>query len=72
MEQIPTAEEFLIIKDDKDFRLSMSGLNVSEMMIEFAKLHAEKIKELQMAKYFAGETGYIKKEEWEEILNNIK
>jgi hypothetical protein len=72
MEQIPTAEEFLIIKDDKDFRLSMSGLNVSEMMIEFAKLHVEKIKELQMAKYFAGETGYIKKEEWEEILNNIK
>jgi hypothetical protein len=72
MEQILTAEEFLIIKDDKDFRLSMSGLNVSEMMIEFAKLHAEKIKELQMAKYFAGETGYIKKEEWEEILNNIK
>jgi hypothetical protein len=72
MEKIPTAEEFLIIKDDKDFRLSMSGLNVSEMMIEFAKLHVEKIKELQMAKYFAGETGYIKKEEWEEILNNIK
>ena len=41
MEKIPTAEEFLIINDDKDFRLSMSGTYVSEMMIEFAKLHVE-------------------------------
>ena len=38
---IPTAESFLIINDDKDFRLSMSGRYVSEMMIEFAKLHVE-------------------------------
>ncbi len=36
-----TAEEFLIINDDKDFRLSMSGRYVSEMMIEFAKMHVE-------------------------------
>ena len=41
MEKIPTAENFLIINDDKDFRLSMSGRYVSEMMIEFAKLHVE-------------------------------
>jgi hypothetical protein len=41
MEKIPTAEEFLIINDDKDFRLSMSGTYVSEMMIEFAKMHVE-------------------------------
>jgi len=38
MGKILTAEEFLIINDDKDFRLSMSGRYVSEMMIEFAKL----------------------------------
>jgi hypothetical protein len=41
MSKIPTAENFLIINDDKDFRLSMSGRYVSEMMIEFAKLHVE-------------------------------
>jgi hypothetical protein len=41
MEKILTAEEFLIINDDKDFRLSMSGIYVSEMMIEFAKMHVE-------------------------------
>jgi hypothetical protein len=41
MEKIPTAENFLIINDDKDFRLSMSGRYVSEMMVEFAKLHVE-------------------------------
>ena len=41
MEKIPTAENFLIINDDKDFRLSMSGRYVSEMMIEFAKMHVE-------------------------------
>ena len=41
MENLPTAETFLIINDDKDFRLSMSGRNVSEMMIAFAKLHVE-------------------------------
>jgi hypothetical protein len=41
-------------------------------MIEFAKLHVEKIKNLQECKYYAGETGYITKEEWNEILINIK
>jgi hypothetical protein len=41
MAEIPTAEKFLIINDDKDFKLSMSGRNVSEMMIAFAKLHVE-------------------------------
>jgi hypothetical protein len=39
MNKIFTAQEFLISQGDKDFRLSMSGLNVSDMMIEFAKLH---------------------------------
>jgi hypothetical protein len=41
MGKILTAEEFLIINDDKDFRLSMSGRYVSEMMIAFAKVHVE-------------------------------
>jgi hypothetical protein len=41
MGKILTAEEFLIINDDKDFRLSMSGRYVSEMMVAFAKVHVE-------------------------------
>jgi len=69
---IPTAEEFLLLMKDEDFTLFKSGLKVSKMMIEFAKLHIEKIKDLQQSKYYAGETGYIKKEEWEELLTNIK
>jgi hypothetical protein len=39
MEKIPTAEEFLLLMKDEDFTLSKSGLKVSKMMIEFAKLH---------------------------------
>ena len=41
-------------------------------MIEFAKMHVLKIKHLQQSKYYSGETGYIKSEEWENIINNIK
>jgi hypothetical protein len=36
-----TAEEFLTINGDKDFRLSESGNYVSEMMIDFAKIHVK-------------------------------
>jgi hypothetical protein len=43
--RLPTAEEFLIKNEDSDFRLSKSELNVSDMMIEFAKLHVEAQKE---------------------------
>ena len=43
-----------------------------EAMIEFAKMHVLKIKHLQQSKYYSGETGYIKSEEWENIINNIK
>jgi hypothetical protein len=71
MEKTPIAEDILS-KKFNELRSSFTLKDVEECMIEFAKLHVEKIKELQMAKYFAGETGYIKKEEWEEILNNIK
>ena len=36
-----TAKEFLTINGDKDFRLSESGNYVSEMMINFAKIHVK-------------------------------
>lgn len=41
-------------------------------LIEFAKFHVLKIKHLQQNKYYSGETGYIKSEEWKDIINNIK
>lgn len=47
-------------------------LSKQELMIEFAKMHVLKIKHLQQSKYYSGETGYIKSEEWENIINNIK
>ena len=67
--KLPTAEEFLTNK--YEFDLNSFQDNV-EHLKEFAKLHVEKIKDLQQSKYYAGETGYIKKEEWEELLTNIK
>ena len=58
-----TAAEFF---DERNFN------NVTDMLIEFAKMHVLKIKHLQQSKYYSGETGYIKSEEWENIINNIK
>ena len=58
-----TAKEFF---DEGNFN------NVTDMLIEFAKMHVLKIKHLQQSKYYSGETGYIKSEEWENIINNIK
>ena len=69
-----TAEEFLIEKEYPLYNES-GGLGmyyVKEAMIEFAKMHVLKIKHLQQSKYYSGETGYIKSEEWENIINNIK
>lgn len=68
--KIPTAEEFL--KRENLPTDILSGDDINYAMIEFAKLHVEKILELQHTKYYAGETGYIKKEEWKELLTNIK
>ena len=68
--KIPTAEEFL--KKKQHNGIIQTHSDYWEAMIEFAKLHVEKILELQHLKYYAGETGYIKKEEWEELLTNIK
>jgi len=53
--------EYLIDKED-----------FNTALIEFAKLHVQYIKELQHAKWIAGETGYIKTDEWEDIIKNIK
>ena len=69
-----TATEFLIEKEYPLYNES-GGLGmyyVREAMIEFAKMHVLKIKHLQQSKYYSGETGYIKSEEWENIINNIK
>jgi hypothetical protein len=68
---IPTASEFMT----DEYQIKHYGtilLKPGQAAIEFAKLHVEKIKDLQQSKYYAGETGYIKKEEWEELLTNIK
>ena len=75
MHNIPTAEEFF---DSPNIGVSNTTeymycqKDVAKKAIEFVKLHVEKIKNLQESKYYAGETGYILKEEWNEILTNIK
>ena len=51
---------------------TVSKYDALEAMIEFAKLHVEEIQKLQKSKYYAGESGYIKEEEFIEILNDIK
>jgi hypothetical protein len=68
-----TAEEFLKNSEtyDDDYP-TVSIADATNAMIEFAKLHIKSVMELQMNKYYAGETGYIIKEEWNEILKNIK
>ena len=66
---IPTAEEFI---EQTYSSIPYELDQITELMQEFAKLHVEKVRDLQQAKYYAGETGYIKKDEWEELLTNIK
>lgn len=65
MEKIPTAEEFL----EDNLSNPTKGWSEKKRLIEFAKLHIEKIMNLQQSKYYAGETGYITKEEWQDLLN---
>lgn len=75
---IPTAADFLHNQDLKiPHNRDRSGIaypdwHCEERMIEFAKLHIEYIRSLQMAKYNAGQSGYIIRKEWEEIIENIK
>lgn len=52
-----------------DGSISEYEQDIKKMMIEFAKMHIEKVMNLQQSKYYAGETGYITKEEWKELLN---
>jgi hypothetical protein len=66
MEKLPTAEEFF------NSDVGLWPWQIEQKAIEFAKLHVKEVRSLQQAKYFCGETGYIKTEEWEEILDNIK
>lgn len=71
MSNIPTAEEMLS-KKFNEVKGSLSISDMQELMKDFAKLHIENVKALMEAKYYAGETGYIKKEEWQELIDNIK
>jgi hypothetical protein len=70
---LPTAKEFLLEYDENSEGYSKAGV-----LIDFAKLHVEACKKelsiLQNFKYAAGETGYLKKEDWELAypLINIK
>ena len=65
MKQTPTALEFLNEAQTNPTK----GWTTHKLMIEFAKMHIEKIMNLQQSKYYAGETGYITKEEWQDLLN---
>lgn len=68
-----TAKEFLIKNDDSDFRLSKSGLYVSDIMIEFAKYHVkEALKEaLESIPCLGSSTDIATYEEVEyEVLNS--
>ncbi len=65
---IPTAEEFY----QQAINDKTIGDDITDLMNAYAKMYVEKIRDLQQAKYYAGETGYIKKDEWEELLTNIK
>ena len=78
-----TAEEFLVrdelfktplTEEEKHYYIDriITYDDYIKGMIEFAKMHVLKIKHLQQSKYYSGETGYIKSEEWENIINNIK
>ena len=73
LDNMITAKLILTGKETYDPEYStVSKHDALEAMIEFAKLHVEEIQKLQKSKYYAGESGYIKKEEFIEILNDIK
>lgn len=81
MRNISTAEELanLGFSNDKNTftteifdKLQFSGKRVKELMVEYAKLCVRQLKTLQKLKYLSGETEYLKQEDWDEILNNIK
>ena len=72
MNTVPTALE-LISKNNPNYKYDEYGFEeIENFMLGFAQIHVAKIKNLQQAKYSAGETGYITEKEWAEIFNNIK
>ena len=68
LDNMITAEEFY----KQTTGCVINHIDIKNAMIEFAKLHVKKIQKLQKSKYYAGESGYIKEEEFIEILNDIK
>ena len=65
-----TAEEFLINKGDADFRLSKSGEYISDIMIEFAKMHVtEALRQASEKSKFKVQSYF---ETIEEINNSIE
>ena len=73
LDNMITAKLILTGKETYDSEYStVSKYDALEAMIEFAKLHVKEIQKLQKSKYYAGESGYIKEEEFIEILNDIK
>lgn len=73
LDNMITAKLILTGKETYDSEYpTVSKYDALEAMIEFAKLHVKEIQKLQKSKYYAGESGYIKEEEFIEILNDIK
>lgn len=68
LDNMITAEEFY----KQTTGCVINHIDIKNAMIEFAKLHVKEIQKLQKSKYYAGESGYIKEEEFIEILNDIK
>lgn len=70
-----TTTQFL---DNKNGPLNINGHRKSygdyihRYMREYAKQKVEEVFELQKTKYISGETGYLIKEDREEVLNGIK
>lgn len=69
--ELPTVKEFLIKNDDEDFRLAQSGMYLSEMMVEFAKLHIEQASKaaLNNVKYANGNDSAVDDIDEDSILN---
>jgi hypothetical protein len=65
-----TAQQFLKNKGDADFRLSKSGKFISDIMIEFAKLHVEQaLKEASNVLTVDNDGDYINHPTKDSILN---
>lgn len=68
--KIPNANEFM--EDYMPRGIDYVYPVIAEGVIEFAKFHVDKIKQLQKTKYILGETGYLTESDWKEIMKEIK